>query len=111
MEPSRNGRYARLPRGRALPRPGAGPRPGLRVALFDAIARAFETLLEGVDLRAPRGFERQLDLGLADRPARERAVVPDVHDVGALRGDESGEPGERTGRSEEHTSELQSRLH
>src|SRR5207244_12811076 len=82
---------------RPPPVPGGRPRPRLCVALFDAIARVFETLLEGVDLRAPRGFERQLDLGLADPPARERAVVLDVQYVGALRGDEGGEPGERTG--------------
>src|SRR5207247_8482676 len=71
--------------------------PRLRCPLLHPGAGGFEARLERVDLRAPRGLERQLDEGRADRAARARAIVLDLQNIGALRGDEGGEAGERAG--------------
>src|SRR6266542_5812374 len=62
---------------------------GLEAALGHAVAGVDESALEILGMVAPGRLQRELDFCFSDgRPARERAIVLDVHDVGARLRDE-----------------------
>src|SRR5437899_952149 len=78
--------------------------PGRRSArpLLHTVARAHQPRQQAVDLLPARGLERQLHLGVADRRGRERSMVVDLEDVGAILRDQRGQARQRSRPIVEH---------